>query len=74
MNRKSDLHEFIGKHYGTQARMARDLGITPATIRGWITKNPRGILKHTPEIVKEKNVTASQLVWEVMAHESAMQS
>ena len=49
--------------------MARELGITTATINGWIKRNPRGILKYAPQIVKDKNVTASQIVWEVMHHE-----
>ncbi len=66
---RSDFKEFIGKHYGTQPRMAKELGITTATINGWIKRNPRGILKYAPEIVKDKNVTASQIVWEVMHHE-----
>ena len=66
---RSDFKEFIGKHYGTQTRMAKELGITTATINGWIKRNPRGILKYAPEIVKDKNVTASQIVWEVMHHE-----
>ena len=53
---RSDFKEFIGKHYGTQTRMAKELGITTATINGWIKRNPRGILKYAPEIVKDKNV------------------
>jgi|TARA_R100000951_G_scaffold108169_1_gene104158 predicted transcriptional regulator len=71
---KNDFKEFIGKHYGTQTRMANSLGVTPETVRSWIVKNPRGILKHTPEIVKEKNITASQVVWEVMHHERYLQA
>jgi DNA-binding XRE family transcriptional regulator len=70
---KTDFREFIGRHYGTQTRMAKDLGVTPETVRTWITKNPRGMLKHSPEIVCEKNVTASQIVWEVMHHERYLQ-
>ena len=66
---RSDFKEFIGTHYGTQTRMAKELGITTATINGWIKRNPRGILKYAPEIIKDKNVTASQIVWEVMHHE-----
>ena len=53
--------------------MANELGVTPETIRSWISRNPRGILKYSPEIVKEKNVTASQIVWEVMHHERYLQ-
>lgn len=64
-----DLKEFIGKHYGTQTRMADSLGVTPETVRTWIVRNPRGMLKHSPEIIKDKNVTASEIVWEVMHHE-----
>jgi uncharacterized protein YjcR len=73
MKRRSDFKDFIGKHYGTQRRMASELGVTPETIRSWINRNPRGILKYSPEIVKEKNVTASQIVWEVMHHERHLQ-
>lgn len=70
---KSDLKEFIGRHYGTQTRMADSLGVTPETVRTWIVRNPRGILKHSPEIIKDRNVTASEIVWEVMHHERYLQ-
>ena len=74
MKRKSDFHEFIGKHYGTQRRMAKSLGVTPETVRSWIKTNPRGMLKYSPEIVKDKNVTASQIVWEVVYREKELKN
>ena len=74
MAKESEFKQFIRKHYGTQKRMADDLGITTAAINKWINVNPRGMLKYTPEIVKYKNVTASQVVWEVMFHEKHLKN
>jgi len=65
----NDFKEFIGRHYGTQTRLAKSLGVTTQTVQSWIKDNPRGILKYAPEIVKEKNVTAFQLMAEVIHHE-----
>lgn len=68
----SDFKEFITKHYGSQRQLSKDLNVTPETVRIWIVKNPRGLLKHIPEIVRDKNVTASQVMWEVIHHEQTL--
>tara|TARA_R110002020_G_scaffold135795_1_gene303218 strand:- start:145 stop:375 length:231 start_codon:yes stop_codon:yes gene_type:complete len=69
VNNDSDLKDFITKHYGSQRQLAKDLDVTTETVRKWLVKNPRGLLKYAPEIVRDKNVTASQIIWEVVHHE-----
>ena len=59
------MKEFIKKHYGTQKKCAAELGVTEQTVGNWIRKNPRGILKHAPEIVANKDITFLQLNGEV---------
>lgn len=63
------MKDYIATHFGTQKDCARELGVTPATVQNWIKKNPRGILKHGPEIVAKKNTTWLQLQGEVMYRE-----
>ena len=55
--------------YGSQKACAEELGVTTATVQNWIKKNPRGILRHAPEIIRYKNTTFTQLMGEVMFRE-----
>ena len=66
------MKSFIKKHYGSNVKMAKDLGISAQTVTNWITNNPRGMLKYSPEIVANVNTTYHQLAWEVMNHEIAL--
>lgn len=59
------MRDFIKKHWGTNKKCAEELGVTSATVTNWIRRNPRGILKHAPEIVATKNTTYLQLFGEV---------
>ena len=63
------MKEFIKKHYGSNVKMAMDLGISNQTVTNWIKSNPRGMLKYLPEIVSKVDTTERQIVWEVMLHE-----
>ena len=63
------MKDFIKKHYGSNIKMADDLGISNQTVTNWIKSNPRGMLKYLPEIVSKVDTTERQIVWEVMLHE-----
>tara|TARA_R110002111_G_scaffold17689_2_gene44060 strand:+ start:2918 stop:3127 length:210 start_codon:yes stop_codon:yes gene_type:complete len=63
------MKEFIKKHYGSNVKLADDLGISNQTVTNWIKSNPRGMLKYLPEIVSKVDTTERQIVWEVMLHE-----
>lgn len=63
------MKDFIKKHYGSNIKMANDLGISNQTVTNWIKSNPRGMLKYLPEIVSKVDTTERQIVWEVMLHE-----
>jgi predicted transcriptional regulator len=66
------MKDFIKKHYGSNVRMAQQLGITNQTVSNWLKSNPRGMLKYLPEIVKTSNTTESQVMWEVMFREKEL--
>ena len=63
------MKDFIKKHYGSNVKLADDLGISNQTVTNWIKSNPRGMLKYLPEIVSKVDTTERQVVWEVMLHE-----
>ena len=63
------MKDFIKKHYGSNVKLADDLGISNQTVTNWIKSNPRGMLKYLPEIVSKVDTTERQIVWEVMLHE-----
>ena len=65
----SELSQYIKRHYGTQANMARELCVSKATVRNWLNANPRGLLKHMPEIITHKDTTCNELLSEVIYHE-----
>jgi transposase len=67
------MKSFIKKHWGSQLELAEHLGVTTATVQNWLKKNPRGILKYGPEIVRDKDVTFTQLNGEVYFRECEMQ-
>lgn len=60
---------YLIKHFGSLAKCAEELGVTPVTVRNWVRKNPRGILKHAPEIIATKDTTYLQLQGEVMVRQ-----
>jgi hypothetical protein len=66
------MKDFIKKHYGTQLKMSKQLGISNQTVTNWIKTNPRGMLKYIPEIVIHSYTTERQIVWEVMLQEKAI--
>jgi DNA-binding XRE family transcriptional regulator len=66
------MRSFIKKHYGTQLRMSKHLGISNQTVTNWMKSNPRGMLKYIPEIVSSVDTTERQVVWEVMFHEKQL--
>jgi len=66
------MKEYIHKHFGTIVQCARELDVTTQTVQNWIQKNPRGILKHAPEILKKYNTTYLELEGEVLHSEDAI--
>ena len=60
---------YIIKHFGSLAKCAEELGVTPVTVRNWVRQNPRGILKHAPEILRDKDTTSLELFSEVAHRE-----
>ena len=63
------MKSFIKKHFGTLKACSDELGVSVVTVQNWINKNPRGILKHSPEIIAEKDTTFIQLAGEVLHRE-----
>ena len=63
------MKSYLKTLYGSQKACAEELGVTTATVQNWIKKNPRGILRHAPEIIRYKNTTFTQLMGEVMFRE-----
>jgi DNA-binding transcriptional regulator YdaS (Cro superfamily) len=63
------MKAYLKTLYGSQKACAEELGVTTATVQNWIKKNPRGILRHAPEIIRYKNTTFTQLMGEVMFRE-----
>ena len=66
------MKDFINKHFGSGLECAKELGVTKMTVNNWINKNPRGMLKHAPEIVATKNTTWTQLSGEVLFQEELL--
>jgi|TARA_Y100000015_G_scaffold9845_1_gene9368 predicted transcriptional regulator len=64
---------YLIKHFGTLDKCAEELGVTVVTVRNWIRKNPRGILKHAPEIIATKDTTYLQLQGEVMVRQEEIE-
>lgn len=63
------MKSYIHKHFGTIVQCADELGVTTQTVQNWIQRNPRGILKHAPEIIAQKDTTYLQLEGEVLYRE-----
>lgn len=63
------MKSYLKTLYGSQKQCASELGVTTATVQNWIKKNPRGILRHAPEIIKYKDTTFTQLIGEVLFRE-----
>lgn len=66
------MKQFIFKHFGSVSNCADELGVSKMTVNNWINKNPRGVLKHAPEIVHSKNITWTQLSGEVLFQEDEL--
>lgn len=71
-HQKNDLKKFIKKQFGTQTECAEELGVTKMTVYHWHTQNPRGMLKHAPEIVAKCNTTWTQLAGEILSREEEL--
>lgn len=67
------MKSYIHKHFGTITACASELGVTTQTVQNWIQRNPRGILKHAPEIIAKKDTTYIQLEGEVLYREHEIQ-
>lgn len=67
------MRQFIKKHYGTQLRMSKQLGVSNQTVTNWMKYNPRGMLKYIPEIVSKVDTTEREVVWEVMYQEKELE-
>lgn len=63
------MKAFIKKHFGTLKACSEELGVTQVTVQNWIKKNPRGILRFSPEIIADKDTTFIQLAGEVLHRE-----
>ena len=63
------MKSFIKKHFGTLKACSEELGVTQVTVQNWIKKNPRGILRFSPEIIADKDTTFLQLAGDVLHRE-----
>lgn len=66
------MKEYICKHYGSLDKCAEDLNVGRSTVYRWVQSNPRGILLHAPEIIRDKNTTSLELVSEVVHREGQL--
>ena len=66
------MKEFLVKHYGSLEECADELKVGRSTVYRWIQSNPRGILLHAPEIILNKNTTATALIAEVVFREGEL--
>jgi|LauGreDrversion4_2_1035121.scaffolds.fasta_scaffold00323_27 hypothetical protein len=64
----SDLKLMIRSVYGTQARMAEQLGVSAMTVTNWVQRNPLPMLKHTKAISGTGRVTITEVVDVVLRH------
>lgn len=67
------LAAFIRKHYGTVTNAAASFGVTEQTVYKWVRENPRGLLKHMPTMVRQCDVTETQILGEVMYQEEQLE-
>ena len=66
------MKEFICKHYGSLDKCAEELNVGRSTVYRWVQSNPRGILLHAPEILRDKDTTALTLISEVVFREGEL--
>ncbi len=66
------MKEYICKHYGSLDKCAEELNVGRSTVYRWVQSNPRGILLHAPEILRDKDTTSLELVSEVVHRESQL--
>ena len=66
------MKEYICKHYGSLDKCAEELNVGRSTVYRWVQSNPRGILLHAPEIIRDKNTTATTLISEVVFREGEL--
>ena len=66
------MKEFICKHYGSLDKCAEELNVGRSTVYRWVQSNPRGILLHAPEILRDKDTTALSLISEVVFREGEL--
>lgn len=69
---RQELRGYVVRLYGSQKAMADRLEVSQQTVSTWLRENPRGMLRYLPEIVKQCNTTAFQVMAEVMAMEEAL--
>lgn len=68
------MQGFIIKHFGSIDACAEQLNVGRSTVYRWLQSNPRGILFYAPEICRDKNTTAFQLVAEVANREEELEN
>ena len=66
------MKEYICKHYGSLDKCAEELKVGRSTVYRWVQSNPRGILLHAPEILRDKDTTALTLISEVVFREGEL--
>ena len=69
---RNEFKGFIVRLFGSQKKMAEELGVSVQTVSLWCRENPRGVLRYAPEIVRIANTTYHQLIWEVVALEKKL--
>ncbi len=63
---KREFKAYLRRLYGSQARMADELSVTPNTITNWVQRDPTPMLGHAPKIVSECDTTHTELMAEVL--------
>jgi DNA-binding transcriptional regulator YiaG len=58
------MNEFIKEHFKSKRNLARELGVTEATIQNW-GRNPSAMYKHLPKLCDITGLSASEILKEI---------
>lgn len=57
-------------HFGDYSKLAEMLGLDVSTISHWVRYNPRNMMRFIPEIKKMTNLSADEIVDQILIREN----